>query len=77
MGTGEHLGQIAASEIGRAAKNFVNEVESQNSDSQKEIEKQLHEMEHIAKETLKVAEVVATGWNKGSAERNREWTIDL
>lgn len=38
MGTGKQLGQIAAFEIGRAAKNIANEIENQNTDSQKEIE---------------------------------------
>ena len=77
MGTGKHLEQLAASEIERAARNVANEIENQNTDPQTEIEMQLHEVEHIAKETLKVAEVVASGWNKGSAERTKEWTIDL
>lgn len=75
-GAGEQLVNMAVSEVGRAAKNVVQEVENQNSDMDKEMQKQMKEMEHIIKQTAKVAQVVTAGWGKDGAERTKEWNVD-
>lgn len=75
-GSGEQLTNMAISEVGRATKNLVQEVESQNTDMDKEMQKQMSEMEHMIKQTAKVAQVVTAGWGKGGTERTKEWNVD-
>ena len=75
-GTGEQLAEMAVSEVTGTVRKVVNDVENQNTDMDKEIQKEMRQLEHMAKQTLKVAEVVTAGWGKRSAERTKEWNVD-
>ena len=65
----EQLAEMAVSEVAGTAKKIVKDAESKNTDMDKEIEKQMRQMEHMAKQTVKVAQVVTAGWGKDGAER--------
>ncbi len=75
-GSGEQLAEMAVTEVAGTAKKIVQDVESKNTDMDKELEKEMRQMEHMAKQTVKVAQVVTAGWGKGGAERTKEWNVD-
>lgn len=75
-GAGEQLASMAVSEVAGTAKKIVQDVENQNTDMDKEIQKEMRQMEHMAKQTLKVAQIVTSGWGNGGVERNKEWNVD-
>lgn len=75
-GSGEQLTEMAVSEVAGTVKKIAHDVQSENTDPQKELEKEMRQMEHMAKQTVKVAQVVTAGWGKGGAERTKEWNVD-
>ncbi len=68
---------MTISEVASTARKIALDIENQNTDMDKEIEKKMRQMEHITKQTVKVARVVTAGWGKSGAERNKEWNVDL
>jgi hypothetical protein len=75
-GSGEQLAEMAVTEVAGTANKIVQDIESKNTDMDKELEKEMRQMEHMAKQTVKVAQVVTAGWGKGGAERTKEWNVD-
>ena len=75
-GTGEQLAEMAVTEVAGTAKKIVRDIENQNTDTDKEIQKEMRQMEHMAKQTAKVAQIVTSGWGKGGVERTKEWNVD-
>lgn len=77
MDTGNHLGSIAASEAKKAIRDIANDIENPPASSAEETERQLREMERIVRLTAFAADAATSGWMKNSAERTKEWAIEL
>lgn len=77
MDTGNHLGSIVASEATKAVRDIVNDVENPPASSAAETERQLREMERIVRLTALATDAATSGWMKNSAERTKEWVIEL
>ena len=75
-GSGEQLAEMAVTEVAGTAKKIVRDIENQNTDTDKEIQKEMRQMEHMAKQTAKVVQIVTSGWGKGGVERTKEWNVD-
>lgn len=77
----EQLEDLAFSEVTRATKKIVHEIESDNTDPDRTAEEALHEMEHMTKQAIKIAEIAAgsipKGWGNGSVERSQEWDVNF
>lgn len=75
----EQLEDLAFSEVVRTTKKIAHEVESDNADPDRTAEEALREMEHMTKQAIKIAEIVAgavpKGWGSGSVERSQEWDV--
>lgn len=75
----EQLESMVVSEVTRTAKQITDEVENENTDPERMAKEALHEMEHLTKEAVKVAEIVtgtaSKGWGNGSVERSQEWDV--
>lgn len=71
------MGSIAASEAKKAIRDIANDIENPPASSAEETERQLCEMERIVRLTALAADAATSGWMKNSAERTKEWAIEL
>ncbi len=75
----EQLEDLAFSEVVKNTKKITHEAESDNADPVRTAEEVLHEMEHMTKQTIRIAEIAAGAvpkeWGNGSVERSQEWDV--